>query len=168
MMNIEQLLRTYPRERGILPEAYQKIYTKHYLENREGETKASNLSKKMEYWLHRMVAKTAAQNKKTLEIGAGTLNQLDFERADIYDVVEPYQELYEKSPNKVFIRNIYSDITEVKDEMYDRIISVACFEHVENLPAMIRSCVLLLERGGGYCVFPFRMKESSSGSLLIQ
>ncbi len=152
MMNIEQLLRTYPRERGILPEAYQKIYTKHYLENREGETKASNLSKKMEYWLHRMVAKTAAQNKKTLEIGAGTLNQLDFERADIYDVVEPYQELYEKSPNKVFIRNIYSDITEVKDEMYDRIISVACFEHVENLPAMIRSCVLLLERGGVLCI----------------
>lgn len=46
MMDIEQLLQTYPRERGVLPEAYQKIYTKHYLENREGETKVSSLSKK--------------------------------------------------------------------------------------------------------------------------
>lgn len=151
-LEIRNLLKTYPRKRGRLPEEYQKIYTQHYTENRTGKTKISNLSRKMEYWLHKKVAKSAGCNKKTLEIGAGTLNQLDFERSDIYDIVEPYQELYEHSPNLKFVRNIYADISEIKGETYDRIISVACFEHVENLPEMIRYSIRLLKEDGKLCV----------------
>ena len=54
----------------------------------------------MESWLHKKVAKTEGFNKKTLEIGAGTLNQLDYERCKIYDIVEPYETLFQNSANK--------------------------------------------------------------------
>ncbi len=151
-LDIKDLLNTYPRKRDRLPEGYQKIYTQHYTENRTGKTKVSNLSRKMEYWLHKKVARSAGADKKTLEIGAGTLNQLDFERSDIYDIVEPYKKLYEDSPNLRFVRNIYSDISEIKGKKYDRVISVACFEHVENLPEMILHSIRLLKSDGELCV----------------
>ena len=151
-MNIKQLLKTYPRKRGKLPKEYQRIYDKHYKENRDGATKVSGMSRKMEYWMHRKVAKSSSPGKKTLELGAGTLNQLDFERTNIYDVVEPYQQLLKDSPNRTYVRKIYADISDVKNEEYDRIISVACLEHVENLPEMIRKSVVLLKPGGKMCI----------------
>lgn len=40
----------------------------------------SFLSTRMEYWMHKKVAKSSGRKTKTLEIGAGTLNQLDFEK----------------------------------------------------------------------------------------
>lgn len=78
-MNVQELIKSYPRKRKELPEAYKKIYNQHYEENRKGKTKASYLSNKVEYWLHYKVAKSAKADKNTLEIGAGTLNQLNFE-----------------------------------------------------------------------------------------
>ena len=50
------------------------------------------------------------------------------------------------------MRDVYSDISEVKDEKYDRIISIACFEHVENLPEMVQESTKLLTPGGKLCV----------------
>ena len=76
------------------------------------------------------------------------MNQLDFERTAIYDVVEPYQKLFQNSPNLCYIRNIYSDISEIENETYDRVISIACLEHVENLPEMVRLSAALLKPGG--------------------
>ena len=62
---------------------------------------------------------------KTLEIGAGTLNQLKYEQSSHYDIVEPFSELYKISiyhTNK----NIYNDIDEIDiSQKYDRITSVA-------------------------------------------
>lgn len=90
--------------------------------------------------------------KKDFGIEGGTLNQLDFERTAIYDVVEPYKELFQDSPNLSYVRNIYSDISEIKNEKYDRIISIACLEHVEDLPKMVRISAGLLKPGEKMCV----------------
>lgn len=147
-MEINELLKTYPRKRKKLPKEYQKIYDQHYAENRNGKTRASRLSSWLERWLHKKVAKSASLGRKTLEVGAGTLNQLYYERPQIYDIVEPYKQLFECSPNLKYVRNIYSDISEIKNETYERIISVACFEHVEDLPKMVEDIIRLLAPEG--------------------
>jgi hypothetical protein len=49
----------FPKRRDDLPEEYQKIYEKHYIENRDGQTKMSFLSQKMESWLHKTVTHTS-------------------------------------------------------------------------------------------------------------
>ena len=89
---------------------------------------------------------------KTLEIGAGTLNQLDYERPEIYDIAEPFQELYKNSANLKYVRNIYSDISEIQHEKYDRITSIGCFEHVEDLPRMVYLTTGLLNKNGRLCI----------------
>jgi len=52
--------------------------------------------------------------KVTLEIGAGTLNQLRYE-PDISpdDIIEPFRELYEGGPDLKRIRFFYTDIAEI-------------------------------------------------------
>lgn len=151
-METNELLATYPRKRKELPKEYQAIYDQHYSENRNGKTKASYFSSKLEHWLHNKVAKTSSADKKTLEIGAGTLNQLDFEQPTVYDIVEPYKKLFEDSPNLKYVRNVYSDISEISDEKYDRITAVACFEHIDNLPDVVQKCVELLDKNGTVCI----------------
>ena len=75
----------------------------------------------------------------TLEIGAGTLNQLEFEDVGrAYDIIEPKHELFYHSPYVKKIRDSFDDIKDVpKERMYDRIISCCTFEHIENLPEVI-------------------------------
>ena len=70
-MEINKLLQSYPRKRGKLAEEYKKIYTKHYKENRDGKTRVSSLSRRMEYWMHWKVAKSSSLESKTLELGGG-------------------------------------------------------------------------------------------------
>ena len=152
--DLQELLASYPRKHPVLPEAYQEIYVKHYKENREGATKVSSVARKFEGLLHKKVAKSArgGVNWKTLEIGAGNLNQLDYERRRIYDIVEPFEKLYIDSPNLKYVRKIYSDISQVTNEKYDRITSIACFEHVENLPELVYLTTKCLNRNGKLCV----------------
>jgi trans-aconitate methyltransferase len=137
-----------------LPEEYQIIYEKHYLENRNGKTMMSFLSQLMEKWLHKSVSKSSDKNKKTLEIGAGALNQLKWEKGVVYDIIEPFQSLYENYPELNRINKIYNDISDINDsEKYDRIISCACFEHILNLPEVIaKTCFLLNNVEGVLCV----------------
>lgn len=139
----------------------------HYKSNREGKTSASALAQRMESWMHRQVAKdlslSRSGGKATLEIGAGTLNQLRFEpECGAYDIIEPFGKLYEDSPYLSRVRNIYKDIAEVpKDFEYDRITSVATFEHVLNLPEVVARCGLLLRADG-----QMRIAIPSEGTLL--
>lgn len=151
---IDKLLQSYPRKHPDLPQNYQKIYKQHYKENRDGATKASSFARKFEGSLHKKVAKSIKRGSaaKTLEIGAGNLNQLNYEQTEIYDIVEPFQELFINSPNLKHVRNIYSDITEIKNEKYDRITSIGCFEHVENLPEMVYVTTKLMNKKGKLCV----------------
>ena len=148
-MKYEEVKKAFPKQRQELPAEYKAIYDQHYEENRKGMTKASSLSSKMESWLHRKVAKTGGYDKKTLEIGAGTLNQLDYERCERYDIVEPYEALFEHSMNKKYIHNIYKDVLDIPSgETYDRIISIACFEHICNLPEIVQKTSEMLRSGG--------------------
>ena len=149
--NKSDILSKFPKKRIELPEAYQKIYAEHYLINREGKSKTTSLSQKLEHWLHKKVAKDTVgkSDYSTLEIGAGTLNQLDFEEVKgPYDIVEPFKELFEGSPKLKNIRNIYDDIGEIKDQKYDRITSIAVFEHIMDLPVVVAKAALLLNEGG--------------------
>ena len=126
----------FPKMRPPLPKEIQDIYLAQYKSNREGQTTASSLAQRMESWLHRQVASDVANPqdsaKVTLELGAGTLNQLPYEPTiHSYDIVEPFTDLYKNSPLLGKVRNIYSDISEVPSSCrYDRITSVATLEHV--------------------------------------
>lgn len=156
----------FPKIRPKLPKDIAAIYSAHYKSNRKGQTAASSLSQKMESWLHKQVAKDLidhSKSKTTLEIGAGTLNQLRYEPVvGPYDIVEPFGELYKDSDSLRRIRNIYSDIDEIPDSYkYDRITSVATFEHICNLPEVIAKCGLLLSVGGA-----LRISIPSEGTLL--
>src|SRR5204863_2302140 len=91
------VLSRFPKQRPPLPEAYQKIYVEHYKRNREGASAASSLSQKMESWMHRKVAGDVVGSDRecrTLEVGAGNLNHLQYEPArGRYDVVESLVDL---------------------------------------------------------------------------
>ena len=145
-MNFEN----YPKIRPELAAEFQQIYIEHYKNNREGESVGTSLSQKMESWMHKKVAKDVKNvQKSTLEIGAGTLNQLKYENTEPYDIVEPFAELYINSPRKKHIRHIYNDIDEIDLSVkYDRITSIATFEHILDLPKVIAKTALLLNEGG--------------------
>ncbi|MCL1864165.1 MAG: class I SAM-dependent methyltransferase [Defluviitaleaceae bacterium] len=140
----------FPKKRKLLPPQYADIYDSHYKSNRNGETVASSLSQRMESWLHLQVAKDASQNKSTLEIGAGTLNQLDYENPGaVYDIVEPFSALYSNSKHKDKIKNTYNLIDDVPiGKKYDRITSCAAFEHICDLPYVVSRAGLLLKDDG--------------------
>lgn len=145
------VLERYPKSRPALPAPYQKIYEEHYTNNRNGETPASFFSSRLEAWMHKKAAEDVRSNPNliTLEIGAGTLNQLKYEPTRVYDIVEPFRELYCSSSQLSRIRRIYPDIGEVPaDSRYDRITSIAAFEHICNLPEVVERCKSLLAPGG--------------------
>ncbi len=161
---MKNILERYPKTRKPLPTEYQNIYTSHYLKNREGKTVATSLSSKMEAWMHKMVAKDGVKNPEltTLEIGAGTLNQLQYESPKTYDIIEPFHELFENSDLKSNIRNCYDDISEINGEkLYDRIITIATFEHILNLPEVVEKSYSLLKDDG-----VLRVAVPNEGTLL--
>lgn len=143
----------FPKKRTPLPESIQRIYADHYRENREGGSRAASLAQAMESWLHRQVARdvygTTSDDTTTLEIGAGTLNQLSFEPVvGPYDVIEPFTELYEGSAQLGRIRRVYSDVHQIPEgASYDRITSVAAFEHICDLPHVAARAGVLLAPG---------------------
>ena len=103
--------------------------------------------------MHRRIARDVRESNRslsTLEIGAGTLNHLRYESKNAaYDIVEPAHYLFAGSPFVSRVRTIYNDIKEVQsDNSYDRIISIASFEHICNLPEVVARCGLLLKPGG--------------------
>jgi hypothetical protein len=165
MNHEENLLARFPKQRPELPEAYRKIYVEHYRENREGASTASSLAIKMEAWMHRKVAADVSDSGReytTLEIGAGNLNHLAYEPlSKTYDVVEPFAELYEGSPYRARVRNVYRSLDQIPDRQFDRIISIATFEHLCDLPAVVARCGILLAPRG-----TLRVAIPSEGTLL--
>lgn len=144
----------FPKVRPPLSKAIADFYIQQYQSNREGHTAAASLAQKMEAWLHKQVASDLGQSedaaKVTLELGAGTLNQLRYEpNVRTYDIVEPFKELYESSAILNRVRHCYSDIAEISaQQQYDRITSIAVLEHVCDLPDLIaRSGNLLKPKG---------------------
>jgi hypothetical protein len=160
-----KMLLKFPKRRHPLPEAYQAIYVNHYKNNRQGATPASSLSKGMETWMHRKVAADTISRPEgytTLEVGAGSLNHLQYEpRSGHYDIVEPFAELYENTPDRSRIREIYRDLSDVSNRKFDRIIAIATFEHLCDLPSAIARCGLMLDPSG-----QIRAAIPSEGTLL--
>jgi hypothetical protein len=161
------MFENFPKTRPVLPKEIADIYATHYKANREGATTASSLAQKMESWLHKQVAKDVAAGKNpkktTLELGAGRLNQLRYEPSvDVYDIVEPFTSLFKESKTLKKSRNVYADIAEIPEHYrYDRITSIAVFEHICNLPEVIaRSACLLSSQG------VFRASIPSEGTWL--
>src|SRR5262245_15904907 len=164
-MRDDTLLSRFPKQRSELPEAYRKIYAEHYKRNREGTSAASSLSQRMESWMHRKVAEDVfryTKVKSTLEIGAGNLNHLAYEPASgRYDVLEPLIELVRHSPNRLRVANVYREWNEIGYVLYDRIISVAAFDHFCDLPDVVRRCARVLATRG-----QLRIAVPSEGTLL--
>jgi hypothetical protein len=149
---LDGLLARFPKARPPLPQAFQDIYTKLYVENRAGETTTTSMSQRLEHWLHRQVAADTGRGAPgaTLEIGAGTLNQLPFEPANpAYDVVEPFGVLFEGSPQLPQVRTVFADIADVPaTNRYARITNIASLEHICDLPVVLARAALLLDDGG--------------------
>jgi hypothetical protein len=165
MTQEENFLARFPKQRPELPETYRNIYVEHYRRNRDGASPASSLAMKMEAWMHRKVAADVLGTRKdfaTLEIGAGNLNHLGYEPlSNSYDIVEPFKELYEDSPHRARVTKVYRDLDEIEDRHFDRIISIATFEHLCNLPSVVARSGLLLAPGG-----TLRVAIPSEGTLL--
>jgi 2-polyprenyl-3-methyl-5-hydroxy-6-metoxy-1,4-benzoquinol methylase len=143
------------------------IYNEHCQSNRQGQYGAASLSQKMETWMHRQVSSDLVDSDcsmlSTLEIGAGILNHLVYEK-DVkkYDIIEPQSDRYKNSDQLQRVQNIYRDIEDVPfDQHYDRILSIAVFEHIPNLPQVIARSALLLKSTGS-----LRVAIPSEGTLL--
>ena len=161
----QRLLARFPKTRAELPDEYRKVYAEQYFSNREGLDFASRVAGSLEAWMHRTVARRGSISAadRLLEIGAGTLNHLKYEeKVSIYDVVEPFGELVQRSGRRREVRDVYDTIWDVPEgASYHRVISVAVLEHVLDLPRVIAKACLLLERGG-----LFQTAVPSEGSLL--
>jgi SAM-dependent methyltransferase len=148
---VQALLETYPRVRPPLGGRYEELYVGEYKRSRSGGKGLPALVANMEAWMHRQVL-GAAREERILELGAGTLNHVPYEkRTSVYDVVEPFQQLWENSPNRDQVTAIYKDISDIpKDRSYDRIISVAVLEHLTDLPSVLAQCGLMLRADGEF------------------
>ncbi|NQY03951.1 MAG: methyltransferase domain-containing protein [Halieaceae bacterium] len=145
-------LTNYPKSRPPLDERYQKIYESEYVDNRSGAGIVSNAASKLEGWMHNRVAGSQATGAVTLEIGAGTLNHLNYESVSgAYDIVEPFERLYRDVIDTSPVRNAFKSIHDVpQTAKYDRIISVAALEHITDLPQVVAKAGTLLSPGGTF------------------
>jgi len=144
----------FPKQRPILPDAYQKIYAKEYEGNREGGTIINKIVGHLEAWMHLQIVqnKRSVKNESVLEIGAGTLNHLKYENINgHYDIIEPMEFLFENKKEVPLINTIFRSIEEIdaQDE-YDRILSIAVLEHLCNLPRVIAKSAVLLKPNGQF------------------
>lgn len=160
-MSINELLNAYPKIRPSLDDELLKIYQDEYKKNRGGHTTITSVAQKLESWMHKKVARSSSSinlnENRTLEIGAGTLNQLPYEDENIeYDVVEPMTALFEDSKFLHRISNIYNDISDIPtSNKYSRITSIAVLEHLENLPIVLQESIKLLRDDGVFaCGIP--------------
>jgi SAM-dependent methyltransferase len=116
---------------------------------------------RLETWMHRQIARQSAET--ILEVGAGNLNHVPYHpNARVYDVVEPFRELWADSPYRGSVRTIFQDIADVPEQAaYHLVLSVAVLEHLTDLPDILARSALLLRDGGRLCAaFP------SEGGLL--
>src|SRR6187402_376755 len=112
---MSSVLDRFPKQRAELPDSYKAIYEKHYRLNREGKYGTTSISSRLEAWMHRKVAGDVRDgtDATTLEIGAGTLNQLPYEPSVTrYDIVEPFSSLFERSDQLHRVRHKYRDVSE--------------------------------------------------------
>jgi hypothetical protein len=160
-VSIEKILNAFPKKRPAISDDMQKIYAVEYKKNRDGKSPLSFVAQKLESWMHKKVSKAyplkKLSSRDTLEIGAGTLNQIFYElKSGNYDFIEPLNFLYKDSPYLSRTRQGFSDISEAHPtSKYGRIISVAVLEHVEDLPQLLKKSIEHMADGGVFaCGIP--------------
>jgi len=149
---LQGLLARFPKDRPPLTPAVKAVYVRQYKDNRSGKTPAASAAQMLESWMHRQVAADVAGGavRATLELGAGTLNQLPYERFTApYDIVEPFGELFADSPERSRVREVFADIAAAPTERrYERITSIAAMEHICDLPLVLARAAIMLTDGG--------------------
>lgn len=141
----------WPKIRPQMSEDTQAIYAQNYISNRSGDGAINGITLLLENWMHRQVAKRGSPGEHVLEIGPGNLNHAPYLRSPVWDVVEPYDPLYQEgSDHHHRVRTRFSDISEVPDEAYDRIYSIAVLEHIADLPVMLKRAYQALKPGGEF------------------
>jgi hypothetical protein len=147
-LDINALLRSYPRQRPPLTPAHERVYTEQYRLNREGARPVERLAQRLESWMHRQVA--SVKGGPILELGAGTLNHRCYEDARVeYDAVEPFHELFKGRAEAQRVRAFYDSVLDVPAEQrYRRVISIAVLEHMTDLPRDVAHAALRLEQDG--------------------
>lgn len=145
---INSILNKYPKKKSKLSKSLQKIYKLEYKLNRN-----NTIVSFFEKWLHLSIKKLKKKKQKTLEIGAGTLNHLKYEKLSskknhIYDVVEPKKFLFHGNINKKKINKFYSNYEKAPNFFYDRIISSATLEHMTDLPKFLALSSFKLNKKG--------------------
>ena len=133
--SIISLLKKYPKKRPALSKEIRKIFDIEYKNNRE-----NILSQFSERWLHYSIKGRDLLFNETLEVGAGSLNHLEYENFDkkhLYDVIEPKKFLYNNKKNKFLVHKFFKSLKHTKNKSYNRIISCAVLEHLEDLPKFL-------------------------------
>lgn len=92
-----------------------------------------------------------------LELGAGGLNHIDTEVGwDRYDIVEPVEAVpamfpqYERVGRHFVTYQQFVEAAKSGDLQYDKILSVAVLEHLEELPAVVAASAIALNPGGRF------------------
>jgi hypothetical protein len=146
----------WPKHRPALPQEYLSVYQDHMAINRGGGTVLNRASLWFEEWMHRSVATPAA--RFVLELGAGNLNHRRFEpHAVRYDAIEPLAEIAMNARSTTTQPWEYlggydalANLAISSGPAYDKVLSVAVLEHLEDLPAVVAASALLLLPGGTF------------------
>lgn len=117
------LLASYPRARPALSAAHKRIYLEEYRRNRGASGGALfRVTAALERWMHLRIARRQTGGR-LLELGAGTLNHLQYETALEYDIVEPLPALYADSAARDRVTEAYASITDIPQHVrYSRIL----------------------------------------------
>ena len=112
-MKINSVLSRYPKKRKKLPDSFKKIYEKEYLYNRNAISFLPKIVQYLESWMHKSIAKKKNNYSPVLEIGAGTLNHLKYEKETCYDIIEPTSFFLENNPKIKNIRSRFDSIFDI-------------------------------------------------------
>ena len=131
---IDKILYRFPKKLTTLPPEYAEIYKEEYKRGRTPTGIFLRIVHYVESWMHHTVSKNNGTH--ILEIGAGTLNHLTYEKNwKKYDVIEPMPFLFQGSENETLISQHFNRISDLPENIYyDKILSIAVFEHIKNLP----------------------------------
>ena len=139
-----------------LPEEYEEIYKQFYIDYSNANNFFRKISLIVEKWYHLKAAKSKVKGNSILEIGAGNLNHVRYEKGNKnYDVIEPKNFLIESSDIKYQkkINNFYSSIDEVpRKKFYKKIIAIAVLEHIDNLDLFLEKVEKKLHPEGRFIV----------------
>lgn len=141
----------WPKSRPPMSDKVKAIYEHNYVSNRSGAGLVNTVTMYLEQWMHRKVSENQVGNERVLELGPGNLNHIHFLKCSAWDVVEPYDPLYDDG--KAFhhlVRKRYRNVSEVPSAEYDRLYSIAVLEHVAELPELLSECFRALKHGGRF------------------